>query len=190
MRGSVSFRACGGLPRGFAVLSDRRLTNTLHPMIPGEPTVNEARSLVNRIRTKQRKRGESSRDGLLQNFVEMGSPQWMGSLNNRSCLTSSRAGRALTVASVTCEPRSSVNQNWQQVETAADWISCSLTGLMRPFRGVRGSVSFRLYGGLPRGVAVLGDRRPPRQCLAAWHTRAKGYSAQAVKPDVCRCAEN
>ena len=24
---------------------------------------------------------------------------------------------------------------------------------------------------------------------AAWHTRAKGYSAQAVKPDVCRCAE-
>ena len=25
--------------------------------------------------------------------------------------------------------------------------------------------------------------------LAAWHTRAKGYSAQAVKADVCRCAE-
>ena len=24
---------------------------------------------------------------------------------------------------------------------------------------------------------------------AAWHTRAKEYSAQAVKPDVCRCAE-
>ena len=24
---------------------------------------------------------------------------------------------------------------------------------------------------------------------AAWHTRAKGYSAQAVEPDVCRCAE-
>ena len=32
---------------------------------------------------------------------------------------------------------SSVNQNWQQVETAADWISCSLPGLRRPFRGVR-----------------------------------------------------
>ena len=25
--------------------------------------------------------------------------------------------------------------------------------------------------------------------VLAWHTRAKGYSGQAVKPDVCRCAE-
>ena len=38
-------------------------------------------------------------------------------------------------------------------------------------------------------VSLLGDRRPLRRNLAAWHTRAKGYSAQAVKPDVCRCAE-
>ena len=52
-----------------------------------------------------------------------------------------------------------------------------------------GSWSFRVCGGLPRGVAVLGDRRPFRRNSAAWHTRAKGYSAQAVKPDVCRCAE-
>ena len=51
-----------------------------------------------------------------------------------------------------------------------------------------GSWSFRVCGGLPRGVAVLGDRRPLGNS-AAWHTRAKGYSAQAVKPDVCRCAE-
>ena len=44
-----------------------------------------------------------------------------------------------------------------------------------------GHGSFRLCGGLPRGFAVLGDRRPSfQQCLAAWHTRAKG-SAQAVK---------
>ena len=53
----------------------------------------------------------------------------------------------------------------------------------------RGSWSFRACGGLSRGVAVLGDRRPLRRNLAAWHTRVKGYSAQAVKPDVCRCAE-
>ena len=51
-----------------------------------------------------------------------------------------------------------------------------------------GSWSFRACGGLPRGVAVLGDRRPFRRNSAAWHTRAKGFSAQAVKPDVCRCA--
>ena len=38
-------------------------------------------------------------------------------------------------------------------------------------------------------VSLLGDRRPFRWILAAWHTRAKGYSAQAVKPGVCRCAE-
>ena len=54
----------------------------------------------------------------------------------------------------------SVNQNWQQVKPAASWKSCSLTGLRRPFRGVRGPWPFRLYGGLPRGVAVLCDRRP------------------------------
>ena len=59
----------------------------------------------------------------------------------------------------------SVNQNWQQVETAASWKSCSLTGLRRPFRGVRGSWSFRLYGDLPRGVAVLCDRRPMLSCF-------------------------
>ena len=59
----------------------------------------------------------------------------------------------------------SVNQNWQQVETAASWKSCSLTGLRRPFRGVRGSWSFRLYGGLPRGVAVLCDRWPVLSCI-------------------------
>ena len=40
------------------------------------------------------------------------------------------------------------------------WFSCSLPGLRRPFRGVRGSWSFRLCGGLPRDVAILGDRRP------------------------------
>ena len=72
----------------------------------------------------------------------------------------------------------SVNQNGQQVETAAGWISCSLTGLRRPFRGVRGSRSFRLSSGLPRGSALLGDRRPFLQrCLAAVHTRAKGFRA-------------
>ena len=59
----------------------------------------------------------------------------------------------------------SVNQNWQQVETAASWKSCSLTGLRRPFRGARGSWLFRLYGGLPRGVAVLCDRRPMVSCI-------------------------
>ena len=46
-----------------------------------------------------------------------------------------------------------------------------------------GVVTFRLRGGLPRGVAVLCDRRP----TLALHTCVKG-SAQAVKPDVCRCA--
>ena len=59
----------------------------------------------------------------------------------------------------------SVNQNRQQVESAASWKSCTLTGLRRPFRGVRGSWSFRLYGGLPRGVAVLCDRRPMLSCI-------------------------
>ena len=72
----------------------------------------------------------------------------------------------------------SVNQNWQQVETAASWKSCSLTGLRRPFRGVLGSWSFRLYGGLPRGVAVLCDRRPMLSCTC---TPARRESAQAVK---------
>ena len=44
--------------------------------------------------------------------------------------------------------------------------SCSLPGLRRPFRGVRGSWSFRLCGGLPRDVAILGDRRPVLSCIA------------------------
>ena len=72
-----------------------------------------------------------------------------------------------------------VNQNGQQVETAAGWISCILTGLRRPFRGVRGGQrSFRLCGGLPRGSALLGDRQPFLQrCPAAVHTRAKGFRA-------------
>ena len=48
---------------------------------------------------------------------------------------------------------------------------------------MRESFSFRLCGGLPRDVAVLGDRRPVLSCIA----HLKG-SAQAVKPDVCRCA--
>ena len=39
-------------------------------------------------------------------------------------------------------------------ETAAAG-SCSLPGLRRPFRRVRGSWSFRVCGGLPRGLAVL-----------------------------------
>ena len=60
----------------------------------------------------------------------------------------------------------SVIQNWQQVETAASWKSCSLPGLRRPFRGVRESWSFRLYGGLPRDVAELGDLRPVLSCIA------------------------
>ena len=34
-----------------------------------------------------------------------------------------------------------------------------------PFRVYGGSWSFRASGGLPRGVAVLGDRRPSRQIL-------------------------
>ena len=59
----------------------------------------------------------------------------------------------------------SVNQNWQQVEIAASWKSCSLTGLRRPFHDVRGSWPFRLYGGLPRGVAVLCDRWPVLSCI-------------------------
>ena len=36
----------------------------------------------------------------------------------------------------------------------------------RPFRTPRGSWSFRLCGGLPRDVAVLGDRRPVLSCIA------------------------
>ena len=80
------------------------------------------------------------------------------------------------------------NQNWQQVETAADWISCSLPGLRRPFRGVRRVVVPCLRRPASR-LSLLGDRRPFRRNWATWHTRAKGYSAQAVKPDVCRWAE-
>ena len=38
-------------------------------------------------------------------------------------------------------------------------------------------------------VSLPGERRPFRRNLALKHTRAKGYSAQAVKPEVCRCAE-
>ena len=38
--------------------------------------------------------------------------------------------------------------------------------------------SFHRCGGLPRGSALLGDRRPFLQrCLAAVHTRAKGFRA-------------
>ena len=45
---------------------------------------------------------------------------------------------------------------WRQVETAADWTSCSLPGLRRPFRGVR------------RVVVVPFLRRPASRyrCLA------------------------
>ena len=46
----------------------------------------------------------------------------------------------------------SVKKNWQQVETAADWISCSLPGLRRPFRGVR------------RVMVVPCLRRPASRC--------------------------
>ena len=38
-------------------------------------------------------------------------------------------------------------------------------GRRRPFRRMRKSWSFRLCGGLPRGVAVLGDRRPMLSCI-------------------------
>ena len=48
-----------------------------------------------------------------------------------------------------------------------------------------GVVTFRLRGGLPRGVAVLGNRRLGAQLH--FHTCVKD-SAQAVKPDFCRCA--
>ena len=85
----------------------------------------------------------------------------------------------------------SVNQNWQQVDTAADWISCSLPGLRWSFRGVRGSWSFRFCGGLPRGVAVLGDRRPFRHfwelsCMA--HPRKGVFCAgrQTRRLSLCR----
>ena len=80
----------------------------------------------------------------------------------------------------------SVNQNWQQVETAASWKSCSVTGLRRPFRGVRGSWSFRLYGGLPRGVAVLCDRRPMLSCICTPARRIPRRPSNLT--DVCRCA--
>ena len=54
----------------------------------------------------------------------------------------------------------SVNQNWQQVETAADWISCSLLGLRRPFRGVR------------RVMVVPCLRRPASRCRGSWRPPA------------------
>ena len=79
----------------------------------------------------------------------------------------------------------SVNQNWQQVETAADWIQLQLAWP---------------EAALPRcaGVMVVPSlRRPASRCRGSWrppagaqlhlHTCVKG-SAQAVKPDVCRCA--
>ena len=52
------------------------------------------------------------------------------------------------------------NQKLAANETPADWRSCTLPGLRRPFRDYGGSWSFRTCGGLPRGIAVLGDRRP------------------------------
>ena len=53
-----------------------------------------------------------------------------------------------------------------------------------------GSWSFRAYGGLPRGCArfLASAGHLFNRVLAAWHTHAKEHSAQAVKPDVCRCA--
>ena len=69
------------------------------------------------------------------------------------------------------------------------WYAAACLAWGGPSAVFGGSWSFRACGGLPRGVAVLGDRQPLRRNLAAWHTRAKGYSAQVVKPDVCRCAE-
>ena len=45
--------------------------------------------------------------------------------------------RSLAAGVATAQMPFSGNQNWQQVQTAADWISCSLPGLRRPFRGVR-----------------------------------------------------
>ena len=64
-------------------------------------------------------------------------------------------------------------------------LSCSLLGLRRPFRGVRGSWPFRL---LRRPASrCRGTLRPPASAQLHLHTCVKG-SAQAVKPDVCRCA--
>ena len=84
----------------------------------------------------------------------------------------------------------SVNQNWQQVETAADWISCSSTGLRRPFCDVRGGHgSFRLRGGQPRGFALLGDRLPSFQRFFSYSAHPRQViRAGRQKPDVCRCA--
>ena len=60
----------------------------------------------------------------------------------------------------------SVNQNWQQVETAADWISCSLPGLRRPFRGVR------------RVMVVPCLRRPASRCRGTWRPPAFSVETQ------------
>ena len=68
--------------------------------------------------------------------------------------------RSLAAGMATAQAPFSVNQNWQQVETAADWISCRLPGLRRPFRGVR------------RVMVVPCLRRPASRCRGTWRPLA------------------
>ena len=61
----------------------------------------------------------------------------------------------------------SVNQSGQQVETAADWIRLQLAWPEAALPRCAGVMAvFRLCGGLPRDVAILGDRRPVLSCIA------------------------
>ena len=86
----------------------------------------------------------------------------------------------------------SVNQNWQQVETAADWISCSLPGLRRPFRRVwRVMVVPCSATACLACVAVLGDRRPFRHfwelsCMAHPREGISRAGRQTRRLSVCR----
>ena len=108
------------------------LTQVFHPMMPGERGTEPGESVTNEAR--ERSGGLACRPTLAfsANFGDVSD----------------------------MEPRSSVNQNCQQVETAVEWISCSMTGLRRPFRGVR------------RVMVVPYLRRPASRFRGTWRPRA------------------
>ena len=74
--------------------------------------------------------------------------------------------KVMSFRSCGCFPR--MRSIWFRDRGQDLWTMCNFksSGLRRPFRDMQGVVTFRLRGGLPRGVAVLCDRQPTLSCIA------------------------
>ena len=71
----------------------------------------------------------------------------------------------MSLRSCGCFPR--MRSIWFRERVQDLWTMCNIKRPWPggPFRSMRESWSFRLRGGLPRGVALLCDRRPTLSCI-------------------------